>query len=311
LNPGINTKDLVVALNGNTKFSELFHATGMLSGGVNAVSIGTIDFNRDVTQHAGITQGGYRINSPGGTGTSSGIWMTGQSDSNERLILEATEYGSDHFVNVSVVEGSFDTYCPLGNRLDKLAGKDAVATINGQRAASQGNVISASQFAFQGSMDISGMQVGAYSTFTITGGGAVFQLGPDVVSTQQIRVGIPNVSTGSLGGASGKIYQLKSGGIADMRTNTKLADKIVQEAISSISITRGRIGAVQRSTLDPNIQALQDNLEALTAAEADISNADFAEESSNMARYQILVQSAATVLAQANQLPQYAATLVG
>jgi flagellin len=68
---------------------------------------------------------------------------------------------------------------------------------------------------------------------------------------------------------------------------------------------------VQKSTLDPNIQALQDNLEALTSAEANISNADFAEESSNMARYQILVQSAASVLGQANQLPQYAAMLVG
>ena len=306
----VSVDDLAAALNANETFNKNFSAEAFFTGTANTPA-GTVGFSNDVNKIAGITTGGYRVDSGRGTNTSSGISMTGQSDSNERLILEAAEYGSDHFVNVGVVEGSFDTFCPLGEKMSKLAGTDAVATINGQKAAANGNTISTSQFAFDGSMDVSGMSVGQSTTFTVTGGGAVFQLGPDVVSTQQIRVGIPSVDTGSLGGPSGKLYQLKSGGNADMRTDTALADQIVQEAISAISTTRGRIGAIQRSTLDPNVQALQDTLEALTSAEADISNADFAQESSNMARYQILVQSSANVLAQANQLPQYAAMLVG
>ncbi len=149
------------------------------------------------------------------------------------------------------------------------------------------------------------------STFNITGGGATFQLGPNVVSSQQMRVALGNMTSTHLGGNSGMLFQLRSGGDAAMNADTKLADKIVNEAISSVTTTRGRLGAIQRSTLDPNITAMQDSLEALTEAEALLSNADFAEEASNMARYQILVQAGANVLAQSNQLPQYAAMLVG
>jgi flagellin len=63
--------------------------------------------------------------------------------------------------------------------------------------------------------------------------------------------------------------------------------------------------------LDPNIAALQDNLEAMSAAEAEITNADFATESSRLSRAQILIQSGAQTLGIANQMPQYAASLLG
>jgi len=49
----------------------------------------------------------------------------------------------------------------------------------------------------------------------------------------------------------------------------------------------------------------------MVAAEANISNADFAVESSRLTRAQILVQSGTQVLGIANQLPQYAASLIG
>ncbi|MGL6196730.1 MAG: flagellin, partial [Thermoguttaceae bacterium] len=152
---------------------------------------------------------------------------------------------------------------------------------------------------------------GSSFTFNINGGGATFQLGPDVKTSQQIRISIPSVSSSSLGGASGLLYQLKSGGNADLSTDTKLADSIIQEAINSVAVARGRLGAIQRSTLDPNTAALEDTVEQLSAAEAIISNADFAEESSKLTRAQILVQSGTRALSLANQMPQYAAQLLG
>ncbi|MDR3110123.1 MAG: hypothetical protein LBU65_10640 [Planctomycetaceae bacterium] len=309
---GLNAYTLAEVLKIDPKFSSsLFDVTTPYIDATDAAAANAlITFDATAIQPSGTTSGGYRIELTNGQTASSGTVMTGQSDSNEHLILESDGYGRDEFVSVSVVEGFFNTYSTLGERLNRLAGEDAVATINGQRAAARGNDISTSQFSFEGSMNVGGMSAGQKTTFTISGGGAVFQLGADVALTQQVRLGIPSIDTGALGGTSGHLYQLKSGGNADMRTNTSLADRIVQDANASISMIRGRIGAVQRSMLDPNIQALQDNLEALVAAEADISNADFAVESSNLARYQILVQSAASVLGQANQLPQYAAMLV-
>jgi flagellin len=141
----------------------------------------------------------------------------------------------------------------------------------------------------------------------------LFQLGPDVVSQQQIRVGIGSMLTTNLGGASGFLYQLKSGESANLQlsdNSRKLADKIVNEAISNVANVRGRLGALQRGTLEPNIAALQDSMVALTEANAMITNADFAVESSNLTRLQLLIQAGAQTLGIANQLPQYAASLV-
>ena len=314
----VDSVALAAALNANDTFKTYFNAEAALdptSAEGAPIGIGYVEFLEDPTQVAAQTVGGYRVDAPGvsgtnQTGTSSGIGMTGQSDDNQRLILEATEVGSEHFVKVNVAEGSFDTYCPLGAKLNQLAGTDVVATINGNKAMGKGNNISINTADLSMSMDVDG-SVGTTS-FTIDGGGALFQLGPNVVSSQQMRLGIGSVSSTALGGASGRLFQLKSGNIADLSTDAskKLADRIVTEAISSVATTRGRLGAIQKSSLEPNINALQDSLVALTEAEAGISNADFAEESSNLTKLQLLIQAGSQTLGIANQLPQYAASLV-
>ena len=310
----IDSIDLASALNANTTFNKLFSA-GAAMAGANA-AIGNVGFSNDATYVAAETTGGYRIDSApsrldGNVGTSSGISMTGQSDSNERLVLEAMESGSANFVDVKVAQGSFRTFCPMGTEMGHLNGMDAAITVNGQNAMTNGDNFSVSSTGLQMSGTVNNLGVGQTSSFTITGGGATFQMGPDVVSNQQMRIGIDSVDSTTLGGASGKLYMLKSGEIADMKTNTKLADRIVQEAIVSIANTRGYLGAMQKSALEPNQAVLEDSVEQLSAAEALISNADFAEESSALTRAQILVQSGSQVLALANQFPQYAAQLVG
>ena len=142
------------------------------------------------------------------------------------------------------------------------------------------------------------------ANFTITGGGALFQLGPDVVSNQQARLGITSVNTAALGGVAGLLYQLGSGGSADLTTSPNLAAQIVEEAIDQVTTLRGRLGAFQRTTLETNRNALGETLVNLTDAESSIRDADFAMETANLTRAQILVQSGTTVLTIANQNPQ-------
>ena len=111
----------------------------------------------------------------------------------------------------------------------------------------------------------------------------------------------------------GYIYMLKEGGIAALNSSDagrRLADRIVNQAIENVAVQRGRLGAIQKGSLEPNIIALQDSLTAMTEANALISNADFAVESSNLTRFQLLVQSGMQTLGIANQMPQYAAQLV-
>jgi flagellin len=71
-----------------------------------------------------------------------------------------------------------------------------------------------------------------------------------------------------------------------------------------VTSLRGRLGAFQATTLETNINALQDTLETLTDAESSIRDADFAAESARLTRAQILVQSGTAVLAIANRNPE-------
>ena len=125
-----------------------------------------------------------------------------------------------------------------------------------------------------------------------------------MVSNQQARLGIQGLSTAAHGGVSGKLYELRSGGTKDLKTDTKGAAKVVDEVITTVTGIRGRLGAFQRTTLETNIFTLNDVLENLTDAESQIRDADFAAESARLTRAQILVQSGTSVLAIANQNPQ-------
>jgi len=145
----------------------------------------------------------------------------------------------------------------------------------------------------------------------LTGENAVFQLGPDVVSSQQLAVTHPNVSTVAIGNATGLLHDLFSGGSASLATNPAAAGSILQSAISSIAFSRGEIGTIQRSTFEPNIRVLQDTMTQVAGAEALISNADFGVLASRLARDQILFQTAANSLGLATMNRQMIATLLG
>jgi flagellin-like hook-associated protein FlgL len=145
---------------------------------------------------------------------------------------------------------------------------------------------------------------GTSIAFSIIGGGAQFQLGPDVVSNQQARLGITAVNTARLGGVSGKLFELRTGGGKSIENDVGGAARIIDEVITQVTGLRGRLGAFQRTTLDTNIFTLNDTLESLTDAESSIRDADFAAESARLTRAQILVQSGTSVLTIANQTPQ-------
>ena len=84
---------------------------------------------------------------------------------------------------------------------------------------------------------------------------------------------------------------------------------ILDQAISDVVSARSMIGAYQNRTecaLD-NLTIMQENL---TASEARIRDTDIAEETSTLAKYQILQQSAATLLSTANQSPAIALQLI-
>jgi flagellin len=294
----------------STDFGAAF--TGTLAGGS-----GTSGLLEDVVLELGGTTGTEVLSFGAGTSIddlvaginlvkdATGVQATASATT---LQLTSVGYGSHALVDLRVISEG-DTSTPTGTFTTAIGsqsrdeGTDVVAAINGVNVKGNGNAFSINT----ATLDISGSLAAGFTgtaNFTITGGGALFQIGPDVVSNQQVRLGISSVNTAKLGGASGKLFSLGSGGTNDLATDPTTAAAIVDDAINQITSLRGRLGAFQRTSLETNKEALNDTLVNLTDAESSIRDADFAAETAALTRAQILVQSGTTVLQVANQNPQ-------
>ncbi|HAM71859.1 MAG TPA: flagellin [Verrucomicrobiales bacterium] len=87
------------------------------------------------------------------------------------------------------------------------------------------------------------------------------------------------------------------------KVGASAALSVVKAAITQLATDRATIGAYQ-SRMQFTSEQLTVSKENLTAAASRIKDVDIAEESTQYARYQILVNSGTAMLAQANQLPQ-------
>jgi flagellin len=223
------------------------------------------------------------------------------------LVVNSTAFGSDQFVSLKTVAG---TFAPDNT---KDYGRDASVTINGAEAQANGLAISyrSSNLDIEFDLDTS-FNVAGTDNFYVTGGGASFALGSKVTESDKASIGISSVSTGSLGDSnSGYLSALSSGGEASLNSNNLVvAQRVIDKAIKQVSQLRGRLGAFQKFTIGSTINSLGVAFENVSASESAIRDTDFAEETANLTRSQILAQAATTVLAQANASPQAALSLL-
>jgi flagellin-like hook-associated protein FlgL len=246
------------------------------------------------------------------TSSADGAALLGNADADTNTLqFRATEFGSAAFVQVKALSGTFELRDSSGAVSTRSVGRDVVARINGIQAVGFGlrSLINTSGLDIALTLD-ENVADGTKFNFNIDGGGAQFQLGPEVVSNQQARLGIQAINTARLGGASGRLFELRSGGAKSLANDVTAAARVVEEAITQVVELRGRLGAFQKTTLETNIFSLNDALENLSEAQSSIRDADFAVESARLTRAQILVQSGNAVLAIANQNPQNALALL-
>lgn len=224
------------------------------------------------------------------------------------IAFKSTGYGSSNFVSVNIIGNSapFNTVNTTGGNQQRAIGQDAVATINGAKAIGNGLNISLDNASLSISLNLdSSLGLGS-KTFTITGGGAVFQLGANVNSNEQTSIAIDSVSASRLGSnQNGYLTDIITGGSASLVSgNAAKASTIIDDAIQQVSVLRGRLGAFEKNTLATNTNSLQVALENLTSSLSNIQDTNFAQETSNLTRSQTLVSAGVSVLAQANQTPQ-------
>jgi flagellin len=219
------------------------------------------------------------------------------------LRFQSAAYGSEAVVGIEIISEDAAGTFASSLAANRANGSDIAATVNGIQANGDANTLSINTSMLDLTLTVEEGSSRNFS-FAINGGGALFQLGPDVTTSQQARMGIGSVNTGRLGGASGRLYELGSGQARSLSHDVNGAAKIIDEVIDKVTALRGRLGAFQSTTLESNLVSLSDTLNNLQEAESSIRDADFAQESANLTRAQILVQSGTNVLALANQNPQ-------
>ena len=120
-------------------------------------------------------------------------------------------------------------------------------------------------------------------------------------------------TTAGTSGAGGGALTESTDRISDIDISTvggaQQAIDLVDYAISQIDTTRSSLGAVQ-NRFESVVANLQNISENVSAARSRIMDADFAVETANMTKAQILQQAGVAMLAQANQLPQAVLSLL-
>jgi flagellin len=229
------------------------------------------------------------------------------------VAFHSTTYGDDAFVSVKPINTTWDGLAAGTTAIDN--GQDAQVLINGQAASVDGLTAQLRSNGLDVVLELTadrGTNLGS-SNFNITGGGATFQIGPEVNPNGQVSIGVPSMATSNLGNAVLGFLSTLKGPAANslVNGNHDQAEKIVKEAISQVAVIRGRLGGLQRNQIETNINSQRIALENVQAAESAIRDADIAVEVAALTRSQILVQSTTSILGVANQLPQNALALLG
>jgi flagellin len=229
------------------------------------------------------------------------------------ISFESASYGSKSFVSVTAQNGTFNTVDSTGAAKTRVTGRDVIATVNGAVTVGDGLSLKLNTSTLDLDMTLSDKFGAGNTNFVITGGGALFQLGPQVSSNQQVNVGIQSVAASKLGdGDVGFLSDIVTGGTSSLVAGRSAsASMIIERAITQVAVLRGRLGAFEKNTLDTNVNSLNVALENVTSSESTIRDADFASETAALTRAQILTQAGTSVLATANSTPQSVLSLLG
>ena len=240
----------------------------------------------------------------------------------DNVVINSTEYGSDSFVRVRQLNDGGSGAVNVGSAGAVSAsadysnnGGDATVLINGTQATTDGLTarVASAGFDVEITLDAATGNTGGSWSFDIDGGGANFNLAPDVSLASKVSLGVETVTTGNLGSsAAGFLSDLKSGGTANVKNgDLSKAQSVIDDAIKQVSSLRGRLGAFQKNVVGSTVSSLGIALENTAAAESQIRDTDFAAETAALTRGQILQQAAIQSLSLANSGPQAVLSLLG
>ena len=241
---------------------------------------------------------GYRINRAGDD--AAGLVISQKLRAEVSGLKQATRNSQDGISFVQTAEGALGEVHNMLNRMRDLSVQAANDTND-----------AAARTAIKSEVDALAAEIGRIGSDTTFSGATVFsatalsfQVGSEGDSGNQIQVTVGALDAASIGGSN--LTTLDVTDAANARTSIEAIDA----AISSVSASRGALGAVQ-NRFESTIRNLQVSTENLSASESRIRDTDMAEEMVEFTKNQILQQAGTAMLGQANSIPQSVLRLLG
>ncbi len=252
---------------------------------------------------------GQRINRA--SDDAAGLAIADSLKANQRVASVGIRNANDGISTIAIADGALGQ---IGNVLSRLA-ELAEQSANGVYSTTQRSALQNEFIALGSEIE----RIAVTTTFngvTLLSGTSqiTLQVGFDSKSTSQISLsGITGTLAGlGLAGAnvSALTYSINASSADEAQSASRLALDAVNGAITSLAVLRGNLGAVE-SRLSVAINNLTVARENFSAAESRIRDVDVAVEAAELTRLNILQQAGGAILAQANQQPQQALSLLG
>lgn len=219
------------------------------------------------------------------------------SASGANLSLSASDYGSSAFVRVTTLSGDTTNYTAKN-----ATGTDANVTVNGQKAAVDGLAVNYSANGLNLTFNLSSTfnQSAGNDTFSVTTGGATFQLGTD--GSTRVTIGIDGLFSHQLGSSvNGYLSSLKSGGANSLVNDPNQASIVAAKAMSAVATAQGRLGGFTKFQVETALNSMNATKIGLEVARSVIADVDYAQETAELNKQNVLLQSAIVLLGIANQ----------
>ena len=233
---------------------------------------------------------GLRVNNA--NDDAAGMAISSRMETQARGMAVAQRNAQDAISLVQVAEGAIGQVGNMLQRMRELAVQAANAT---NATADRANLDAEfQQLAQEVTRTISGTRFNGIDIIASGAGTTNYQVGPN--STDQVAVVTVNLSNTTT------LTNVTSGAITSASAASSAMANI-DSALTLVNTQRALYGAVQ-NRFEAMIQVLKVNEENTSAARGRIMDADFAQETANLSRSQILQQAASAMVAQANSMPQ-------
>lgn len=245
---------------------------------------------------------GKRINSA--MDDAAGLSIVNKLDSKIVSLNQSVRNANDGISMLQTAEGALEQVNTILDRMKQLSTQAANGIYNtADRTAlnSEFTQLTSEITRIADNTDFNGVSV-LKSTASLT-----FHVGDTNNSHDKISVTMQKMDAPNIGSAA-TTARLDDASLTTI-TNAQTAMGIIDDAIADVDSYRSTLGAVE-NRLDHTVSNLMNRVENQSAAKSRIEDADFAAESANLAKNQVLQQAGTAMLAQANQSGQHVMALI-